>query len=132
MDKPITPNGVLWAIVTVAFLLWPGAHAQITTSQYDNARTGAYLNEKTLTPQNVNSKQFGRIFKFTVDGDVYAQPLYVPGVEIPGQGNAQRYLHRYRKRQRLRLRRRGQSQDAAMAGQFRAGQECNSGLRRCR
>ena len=86
MDKPITPNGVLWAIVTVAFLLWPGAHAQITTSQYDNARTGAYLNEKTLTPQNVNSKQFGKILKFPVDGDVYAQPLYVPSVEIHGKG----------------------------------------------
>src|SRR5260370_39764614 len=86
MDKPITPNGLLSIIVTVAFLLWPGAHAQITTSQYDNSPTGAYLNEKTLTPQNVNSKQFGRIFKFTVDGAVYAQPLYVPGVEIPGKG----------------------------------------------
>src|SRR5229473_828907 len=85
MDNLITPNGVLWTIVTVA-LLWPGAHAQITTSQYDNARTGAYINEKTLTPQNVNSKQFGKIFKFPVDGDVYAQPLYAPSVEIPGKG----------------------------------------------
>jgi hypothetical protein len=61
-------------------------HGQVTTSQYDNARTGAYLEEKTLSPQNVNAKQFGRIFKFPVDGDVYAQPLYVPGVEIPGKG----------------------------------------------
>ena len=26
--------------------------AQVTTSQYDNARTGATLNEKILTPQN--------------------------------------------------------------------------------
>src|SRR5258708_37493222 len=78
---------VLFRIAVAAtFLPWPGAQAQITTSQYDNARTGAYLNEKTLTPQNVNSKQFGKIFKFTVDGDVYAQPLYVPGVEIPGKG----------------------------------------------
>src|SRR5258708_9047434 len=72
--------------VAVTFLMWPSTQAQVATSQYDNARTGAYLNEKTLTPQNVNSKQFGRIFKFTVDGDVYAQPLYVPGVEIPGKG----------------------------------------------
>src|SRR5712692_6058241 len=77
---------LLRTAVVVTFLLWPGADAQITTSQYDNARTGAYLNEKTLTPQNVNSKQFGRILKFPVDGDVYAQPLYVPSVEIPGKG----------------------------------------------
>jgi len=61
-------------------------HAQVWTSQYDNARTGANLNEKILTPQNVNSKQFGKIFTLPVDGDIYAQPLYVPNVEMPGQG----------------------------------------------
>ncbi len=61
-------------------------HAQVWTSQYDNARTGANLNEKILTLQNVNSKQFGKIFTLPVDGDIYAQPLYVPNVEMPGQG----------------------------------------------
>ena len=70
----------------LALLSYPRAQAQVWTSQYDNARTGAYLGEKTLTPQNVNAKQFGKLFKFTVDGDVYAQPLYVPDVEIPSKG----------------------------------------------
>src|SRR5215472_15206596 len=60
--------------------------AQVTTSQYDNSRSGATLNEKTLTPRNVNARQFGRIGGFGVDGPVYAQPLFVPGVEIPGKG----------------------------------------------
>lgn len=60
--------------------------AQITTAQVDNARTGAYLNEVTLTPRNVNSQHFGKLFALKVDGDVYAQPLFVPGVEIPDQG----------------------------------------------
>jgi len=73
-------------ILAAIFSLCPGAPAQISTSQYDNARTGAYLGEKTLTPQNVIAKQFGKIFTLRVDGDVYAQPLYVPGVEIPGKG----------------------------------------------
>jgi PQQ-like domain len=72
--------------VVCTFLVAQLALAQVTTSQYDNARTGAYLGEKTLSPQNVNAKQFGKIFALPVDGDVYAQPLYVPGVEIPGQG----------------------------------------------
>ena len=62
------------------------ATAQVTTSQYDNLRTGAVLNEKTLTPQNVNPKQFGRLGAFQVDGAVFAQPLFVPAVEIPGKG----------------------------------------------
>ena len=59
----------------------------IATAQYDNARTGANLLETILTPQNVNVGQFGRIAFFPVDGDVYAQPLYVPKLEIPGRGS---------------------------------------------
>jgi hypothetical protein len=62
------------------------AHAQVTTSQYDNQRTGATLTEKFLTPQNVNSKQFGKLGEFKVDGAVYAQPLFLPAVEVPGKG----------------------------------------------
>ena len=59
---------------------------RIITSQYDNARTGANLGETTLTPRNVNPQQFGRVFTLKVDGDVYAQPLFLGGVEIPGKG----------------------------------------------
>jgi hypothetical protein len=58
----------------------------IATAQYDNARTGANLLETILTPQNVNVAQFGRIAFLPVDGDVYAQPLYIPHLEIPGKG----------------------------------------------
>jgi len=60
--------------------------AQVTTSQYDNFRTGATLNERTLNPQNVNARQFGKVGAFKVDGPVYAQPLFLPGVEVPGKG----------------------------------------------
>ena len=69
-----------------AALALPGAEAQILTAQYDNARTGATLHETILTPANVNPQQFGKIFSLAVDGDVYAQPLFVPAVEIPGKG----------------------------------------------
>src|SRR5579864_4568388 len=62
------------------------ALSQITTSQYDNMRTGATLNEKVLTPANVNAKQFSKLGAFKVDGAVYAQPLFIPGVEIVGKG----------------------------------------------
>ena len=62
------------------------AVGQVTTSQYDNMCTGATLNEKILTPQNVNANQFGRLGAFKVDGAVCAQPIFLPGVEIPGKG----------------------------------------------
>lgn len=62
------------------------ASAQVTTSQYDNFRTAATLNEKILTPVNVNARRFGKLGTLKVDGPVYAQPLFVPSVEIPGKG----------------------------------------------
>ena len=34
----------------------------------------------------MNSTLFGKLFALSVHGQVYAQPLYVPGVAIPGQG----------------------------------------------
>ena len=60
--------------------------AQVTTWQYDNARTGANLHETILTPGNVNASHFGKLFSLRVEGDIYAQPLYLPSVEIPGKG----------------------------------------------
>lgn len=65
-----------------AFLL----SVAVTTSQYNNARTGANLHETALTPSNVNVGQFGKLFSYSVDGDVYAQPLYLPDANVPGKG----------------------------------------------
>lgn len=59
---------------------------QVLTSQYDNARTGANLRETTLTPRNVNADQFGKLVTLRVDGAIYGQPLFMPGIEIPGKG----------------------------------------------
>jgi hypothetical protein len=79
------PRTICGAAITFVLAAIP-ALAQVTTSQYDNFRTGATLHEKTLTPQNVNAKQFGKLGAFKVDGAVYAQPLLIPSVEIPGKG----------------------------------------------
>jgi hypothetical protein len=72
---------VFWGLAVCA-----AAQVAVPTSQYDNFRTGANTHETVLTPRNVNAAQFGKQFLMAVDGDVYAQPLYVPGLEIPGKG----------------------------------------------
>jgi len=55
-----------------------------TTWKNDNARTGQQRNETALTPANVNAAQFGIKFSDSVDGAIYAQPLYVPNLSIAG------------------------------------------------
>jgi hypothetical protein len=64
------------------------AHSQVTvwTYHYNNHRDGANTNETALTPANVNQSTFGKLFSYTLAGHVYAQPLYVPGLAIAGQG----------------------------------------------
>jgi len=48
------------------------------------ARTGQNLNESVLNTSNVNVGSFGKLFWRTVDGQVYAQPLYVPNLPVGG------------------------------------------------
>src|SRR5437762_12856114 len=65
---------------------WVYAQANVATQHNDSARTGANTQETILTTTNVNVSQFGKIFERTVDDEIYAQPLYVEGVSVPGVG----------------------------------------------
>src|ERR1700719_4042282 len=56
----------------------------VLTQHNDNARTGQNTSETVLNTSNVNMSQFGKLFAMPSDGQVYAQPLYVPGVSING------------------------------------------------
>jgi PKD repeat protein len=62
----------------------PTSAVNILTQHNDNFRTGANLSESILTVSNVNSGQFGKLFTRAVDGQIYAQPLYVSGLMISG------------------------------------------------
>jgi len=97
--------GIVGAVLTIAFLSLhllscnssspakqsppppPGANGtNVTTYHNDNARSGQNLSETILTPGNVTSSSFGKLFVIAADGKVDAQPLYLAKLTIPNQG----------------------------------------------
>ncbi len=49
----------------------------------DASRTGAQSYETTLTPANVSSTTFAKLYSYTVDSYLFAQPLYIGGIGMP-------------------------------------------------
>lgn len=56
--------------------------AGVTTWHNNLSRDGANKQEYALTPANVSSAKFGRLFSCSVDGAIYAQPLWMPQLTI--------------------------------------------------
>ncbi len=76
------------AIHKLAVLLCPPAllaQVTVTTGQYNTGRTNSNLSERNLNTANVNPTHFGFLYARQVDGQLYAQPLYVSGVSIQGK-----------------------------------------------
>ncbi|MBI3665737.1 MAG: PQQ-binding-like beta-propeller repeat protein [Acidobacteria bacterium] len=62
------------------------SQVNVLTANYGNRRTNANLNETILNTANVNPRSFGKLFSLPVDGQIYAQPLYVQNVDMAGKG----------------------------------------------
>ena len=54
----------------------------VLTWRYDLTHAGQNTQETALTPANVNTQTFGKLFPIPVDSTVYAQPLYVPALKM--------------------------------------------------
>ncbi len=79
---------ILLCIPFAAFGIPFTAYAQVNvlTADYGNERTSANLNETVLTTSNVGPDTFGKVATVPVDGQIYAQPLFVSGANISGYG----------------------------------------------
>ncbi|MGB8113021.1 MAG: hypothetical protein WCF22_04580, partial [Candidatus Sulfotelmatobacter sp.] len=71
-------------MLTLLSAIFGIGQVSVLTQHNDNARTGQNLSETVLNTSNVNQGGFGKLFWRTVDGFIYAQPLYVPGLTIQG------------------------------------------------
>jgi len=75
------------ANVTISEIAGSGPFTGVLTYHNDNSRTGQNLNESVLSPANVTQSKFGKLFSYLLDGQVFAQPLYVYKVPIDGQNH---------------------------------------------
>src|SRR5580704_11241224 len=61
-----------------------GQPVSVITNRYGNDRVGVNQSETVLNTSNVSDATFGKLFSLPVDGQVYAQPLYLSNVSIAG------------------------------------------------
>src|SRR5579862_8919266 len=79
-------SSLIFLHLAAGSFLFAAAPVNVLSNRYGGNRTGANLNEVKLNISNVNAAEFGQLFSLPVNGSIYAQPLYVSGVTIPGKG----------------------------------------------
>jgi uncharacterized protein (TIGR03437 family) len=71
----------------LALVCLPGrAQVSVLTANGNNDRTNSNLAEVQLSPATVTPGTFGKIGAFSVDGQVYAQPLIATDIATPDRG----------------------------------------------
>src|SRR5205807_5647478 len=90
MHRPFRQLRLLSAYLSgvVGFLGLSAAEAgDVLTQHYNNARTGATLEESVLNTANVGSGIFLKLWTTYADGQIVAQPLYVSDLQIDTTAN---------------------------------------------
>src|ERR1700704_1566762 len=80
----ITAKSVAQATAVGSAKVWITDYPGMFTYHADRFRSGVNLQEFALTSATVKSSTFGKVFKRAVDGQIYAQPLYVANLTIAG------------------------------------------------
>jgi lysophospholipase L1-like esterase len=88
---PLHPNPTGYAFMAgqwfsaLSALYHPSSNATpVLTYHYDASADGLNSNETAITPANLTVNTFGKRYSTAVDGQIYAQPLYVPSVNVVG------------------------------------------------
>ena len=79
-------NILIQFLMAASMTLAADAKVRVLQNRYDAAASGANLQETILRPSEVNVAEFGKLYNYSVDGAAYAQPLYMPSVQIRGRG----------------------------------------------
>jgi hypothetical protein len=80
----ITARSVVQSTATGSATVWVTDYPGMFTYHADRFRSGVNLQEFALTASTVKSATFGKLFSRVVDGQIYAQPLYVANLTIAG------------------------------------------------
>ena len=90
--RGLAPRSVAMPLLASVIGLWlgglvtpeSGRAVDVLTQHNDQWRTGSNRSETILTAAAVSSANFGKLYTYMVHGYVYAQPLYVSGLPLPG------------------------------------------------
>jgi hypothetical protein len=80
----ITAKSVVQSTAVGTATAWITDYPGMFTYHGDKFRSGVNLQEFALTSATVKSSSFGKLFSRSVDGQIYAQPLYVANLTIAG------------------------------------------------
>lgn len=80
----ITASSVVQPTAKGSAKVWITDYPGMFTYHGDRFRSGVNLQEFALTKSTIKSTAFGKVFSRSVDGQIYAQPLYVANLTIAG------------------------------------------------